>query len=155
MCCPHCRNLRDRWPNFMKEKTITKLLSANDTGETGGHQAGILVPKEESLLLFFPKLDAGLHNPRAHLHFIDSVGDKWEFAFIYYNNRLFGGTRNEYRLTRMTRYIREAGLIPGDELIFIHDERGCYRVSYRKSRAPVLVAKNVIRLGSGWRVIDI
>ena len=38
------------------EKSITKVLSANDTGETGGHQAGILVPKEERLLSFFPAL---------------------------------------------------------------------------------------------------
>ena len=33
----------------MAEQTIAKVLSANDTGETGGHQAGILVPREERL----------------------------------------------------------------------------------------------------------
>lgn len=139
----------------MKDRTITKLLSANDTGETGGHQAGILVPKEEQLLSFFPRLDPRLQNPRAHLRFSDATGDQWEFAFIYYNNRLFGGTRNEFRLTRMTRFIREAGLVTGDELVLTRNKDGDYQISYRKSRSPIMPAKNVIRLGSGWRVIDI
>ena len=93
----------------MIEQTISKVLSANDTGETGGHQAGLLIPKQERILSFFPSLDASTLNPRAHLQFEDDVGALWEFAFIYYNNGLFGGTRNEYRLTRMTRFMREAG----------------------------------------------
>lgn len=139
----------------METKSVSKLLSANDTGDTGGHQAGILVPKENSLLSFFPRLDAGKYNPRAHLIFIDESGEKWEFAFIYYNNRLHGrGTRNEYRLTRMTRYIREAGLVPGDEVILTRDASGSYRVSHRRKNS-VSSGKNTIRLGSGWRVIDI
>ena len=101
----------------MPEQRIVKVLSANDTGETGGHQAGILVPKDPMLLSFFPKLDAGIYNPRVHLRFVDDGGTFWEFAFIYYNNALFDGTRNEYRLTRMTKYIRQAGLAVGDEVI--------------------------------------
>ncbi len=88
----------------MSEHKIVKVLSANDTGETGGHQAGILVPKDPALLSFFPKLDPTLYNPRVHLRFLDDAGTFWEFAFIYYNNALFDGTRNEYRLTRMTKY---------------------------------------------------
>jgi len=139
----------------METKSVSKLLSANDTGETGGHQAGMLVPKEESLLSFFPRLDSAKYNPRAHLIFIDEAGEKWEFAFIYYNNRLHGrGTRNEYRLTRMTKYIRQAGLVPGDEVILNRDTSGTYRVSYRRKTSGSS-GKNVIRLGSGWRVINI
>lgn len=94
----------------MAEQTIAKVLSANDTGETGGHQAGILVPREERLLSFFPRLDPSQYNPRCHLNFVDDAGTFWEFAFIYYNNKFFDGTRNEYRLTRMTKYIRQANL---------------------------------------------
>ncbi len=41
---------------------ITKVLSANDTGETGGHQAGMLVPKEGRILAFFPSLDPSEKN---------------------------------------------------------------------------------------------
>lgn len=139
----------------MENKSISKLLSANDTGDTGGHQAGMLVPKEKSLLAFFPELNSQEYNPRAHLIFIDDSGEKWEFAFIYYNNRLLGrGTRNEYRMTRMTRYIREAGLVPGDEVVLTRESNGTYRVTHRRKNA-VSVGKNTIRLGSGWRVIDI
>jgi len=35
---------------------IKKVLSANDSGETGGHQAGILIPKNQDILSFFPVL---------------------------------------------------------------------------------------------------
>ena len=98
-------------------------------------------------------------NPRAHLQFEDETGHFWEFAFIYYNNRFFGGTRNEYRLTRMTRYIREAGLATGDEVRMHRDAGGNYSISYRRSNEqPVPVneaGETVIRLGAGWKVIEI
>lgn len=139
----------------MEKRSVSKVLTANDTGETGGHQAGILVPKEESLLSFFPYLEPTKYNPRAHLLFVDESGEKWEFAFIYYNNRLFDGTRNEYRLTRMTRYIRESGLVTGDEVILTRDGNGNYSIANRKKRAAAVTGKNVLRLGSGWRVIQI
>ena len=141
------------------ELTISKVLSANDSGETGGHQAGLLIPKKERILSFFPVLDAFVLNPRAHLHFDDDSGRFWEFAFIYYNNRLFGGTRNEYRLTRMTRYIRESGLATGDEIVMHRDSAGNYSVSYRRSNTqPVSMNEaggTVIRLGAGWKVVNI
>jgi restriction endonuclease EcoRII-like protein len=137
-----------------KARSVSKILSANDTGETGGHQAGILVPRDETLLAFFPALDSKKYNPRVHLVFQDSEGFSWEFAFIYYNNKLFGKTRNEYRLTRMTKYIRDSGLVVGDEVILSRDERGGYSVSFRRKR--VLTApEKVLELGSGWRIIDI
>ena len=86
---------------------ITKTLSANDVGETGGHQAGILVPKEREILSFFPSLNPRDKNPRVTLVFREPDGiTRWDFNFIYYNNRFFGGTRNEYRLTCMTKYFR-------------------------------------------------
>ena len=34
----------------MKPKCISKVLSSNDTGETGSHQAGILIPKGGEIL---------------------------------------------------------------------------------------------------------
>ena len=39
-----------------RPKAITKTLSLNDSGETGGHQAGICVPKGGDVLIFFPDL---------------------------------------------------------------------------------------------------
>lgn len=135
------------------ERRIAKVLSANDTGETGGHQAGILVPKDPHILSFFPPLDQKQYNPRVHLHFLDDVGTFWDLAFIYYNNALFDGTRNEYRLTRMTKYIRLAGLIAGDELILTRNEDR-YFVSHRRDRKSDN-SGGVLKLGTGWRVIRI
>ena len=133
---------------------IAKVLSANDTGETGGHQAGILVPRDPELLSFFPKLGATEYNPRCHLMFLDDSGTFWEFAFIYYNNKQFGGTRNEYRLTRMTRYIRQAGLSVGDEII-LSREAGRYRISHRRKNQVERTAGGVLKLGNGWRVVQL
>lgn len=139
----------------MEERTIVKLLSANDAGKTGGHQAGILVPRAEELLSFFPKLNREERNPRAHIQFTDQSGDGWEFAFIYYNNRFFGGTRNEYRLTRMTRYIRESGLVPGDEILLTRSETGDYSVGFRRQRVEAPKVRNIVKLTGGWRIIEI
>lgn len=143
----------------MNEMTITKVLSANDTGETGGHQAGLLVPKRTELLTFFPLLDSSTKNPRVHLLFEDDSGAQWEFAFIYYNNRFFGGTRNEYRLTRMTRYMREAGSVSGDAVILRRAVDGSYFISYRRQLDALTTDREpgqpVLRLGGSWAIINL
>ncbi|HEY3934916.1 MAG TPA: EcoRII N-terminal effector-binding domain-containing protein [Gemmatimonadales bacterium] len=132
---------------------ITKLLSENDTGQTGGHQAGILVPREESILSFFPRLDRAEYNPRHKLWFADPHGKKWQFNFIYYNNKLFGGTRNEYRLTCMTPFMRSHNLRAGDTLIFSRDEEQRFHVSYRRQHEPA--DDGVLKIGPTWRVVRI
>lgn len=131
---------------------ITKELSRNDTGETGGHQAGILIPREELILAFFPPLDRSVKNPRHHLRFTDSSGEKWEFAYIHYNNRFFGGTRNEYRLTCMTPFLRSANLKAGDKLT-LHREGTTYRMTYRRANQQETSGR--LKLGSTWRVVPI
>lgn len=133
-------------------RSISKILSPNDIGLTGGHQAGILVPKDPDILSFFPKLNAKLKNPRYLITFIDEVEQRWEFAFIYYNNRFFGGTRNEYRLTRMTKYINSNNLKVGDELILINDEDGITRILYKKQTKH---EPGKLRLSIEWKVIQI
>lgn len=135
-------------------RRIAKILSANDTGETGGHQAGILVPKDRAILSFFPPLGSTTKNPRHHIFFKDETGKYWEFAFIYYNNRLFGGTRNEYRLTRMTPFMRQAGLRAGDELILEHHENDGYSVRHARA-GGTRIKDGVLRLGSDWKVVRI
>lgn len=135
-------------------RSITKVLSANDTGETGGHQAGILVPRERRLLSFFPSLNEKDYNPRVHLNFVDRSGVVWEFAFIHYNNKLFGGTRNEYRLTRMTRFIREAGLTSGDEITLSKNNDDAYSIEFQRQHEVKQSERGVLRLGSGWKVVD-
>lgn len=140
----------------MTPRTIRKTLSPNDAGETGGHQAGILIPRDQRILSFFPRLDAAELNPRTHIVFEDAAGGLWEFAFIYYNNHKFGGTRNEYRLTRMTRYIRQAGLASGDEVVLHRDAEGRYLIEHQLSGSRTLSAKgSVLELSGGWHIIDI
>jgi len=135
---------------------ITKELSANDTGETGGHQAGILVPKDPRILSFFPPLGIDEKNPRHHLVFYDDDGQRWEFAFIYYNNAFFDGTRNEFRLTRMTPYIKGNGLQAGDHIALRRDpETGRRFISYRRARAVQRTESGRLKLGSSWKEIRI
>jgi hypothetical protein len=117
----------------MTVTSIGKLLTANDVGKTGAHQAGAHIPKDPEILAFFPALDSDVLNPRVSIQFIDELtGEPWEFAFIHYNNKKFGGTRNEYRLTRMTPWMREVGAAVGDELILTRDDRMRYRIECRK-----------------------
>lgn len=131
---------------------VEKELSGNDTGETGGHQAGMLIPKGGDVLKFFPELPSGIKNPRVVLDFVDETGRIWAFNFIYYNGKFFGGTRNEYRLTGMTQYIRAFNLKTGDTIVLEKESerlrRICYRRRGREEGAP-------LKLGlGGWRIID-
>ncbi len=140
----------------MRKVAIEKTLSANDLGITGSHQAGMLIPKQEDLLSFFPTLDASSNNPRVTLHFMDSTNFCWKFNYIYYNNKFRGGTRNEYRLTGMTAYLRSCNLKPGDVMI-LRREDDEYTISYRRQDEPVNVAEgNVVRLvlNDAWKIID-
>lgn len=145
-----------------RPKKISKLLSNNDTGANGTHQAGILVPKDIEILSFFPLLDEKTKNPRARLAFIDELGQTWFFSFIYYNNKFFGGTRNEYRLTGMTRFMREIDAHPGDTLLFSRDELDQYSIALRReSEAPAITTDQAgathVRLTalSSWKVVSI
>lgn len=140
----------------MRKVAIEKTLSANDLGITGSHQAGMLIPKQEDLLSFFPTLDASSNNPRVTLHFMDSTNFCWKFNYIYYNNKFRGGTRNEYRLTGMTAYLRSCNLKPGDVMI-LRREDDEYTIGYRRQDEPVNVAEgNVVRLvlNDAWKIID-
>lgn len=141
----------------MTRQSYAKILSANDTGATGAHQAGILVPKADArLLAFFPALDASIMNPDAWIHCEDASGEIWEMRYVYYNNKLHvsNGTRNEYRITWMTKYLRANKAAAGDSVIFeATDEPSYYRISLaRVSRVSTASKQGVIKL-SGWRRI--
>ena len=75
-----------------------KFLSANDTGDTGGHQAGIYIAKNAIKILFEEPGVKGENKDKF-------VNIKWQdnfttnSRFIYYGT----GTRNEYRITRFDR----------------------------------------------------
>lgn len=75
-------------------KAFCKFLSANDTGETGGHQAGIYIAKPAILILFDKECERGANCERwvkIHWHDYKTIDTR----FIYYGSK----TRNEYRIT--------------------------------------------------------
>jgi len=136
---------------------VRKRLSANDVGTTGGHQAGILVPKEESILSFFPALEKSVKNPRMKLVVFERLTrERWEFNFIYYNNKLVGeGTRNEYRLTGMTRFLRAIDARVDDALVFSRDENASFEVDIVRSNTASILEMDgdTLVLSGGWTVI--
>lgn len=99
---------------------ISKTLSSNDLGLTGSHQAGITVPKAGQLFQFFPALNPEIINPRLELDAYDEVlGAEIKLYYIYYNGKLHGtSTRNEFRLTGLTRFFKLHNAAPGNELRF-------------------------------------
>lgn len=80
------------------EIAFSKYITANDTGATGGHQAGYHIHKNAWELFFDQAGDKGSNKDKF-------VTIKWQndfetnSRFIYYGT----GTRNEYRLTRFGR----------------------------------------------------
>lgn len=134
--------------------TLHKILSKNDTGETGGHQDGFHIPKTDEALSFFPHLGTGEKNPRVQVSFLDpETNEHWNFSFIYYNNKFFGGTRNEYRLTRVAKYIRTKCLCSGDSVILDRIPSG-YVITY-KPAVEVSDVDVTIRLSGKKKVIYI
>ena len=98
--------------------TVYKTLTKNDLGLTGSHQAGICVPFKIVHEGFFPKLDVLQYNPRTEIP-ICFQGVMLKFNYIYYNSKLLKkGTRNEYRLTGMSRFFFNNGCKEGDILVF-------------------------------------
>lgn len=117
----------------MARVAFTKILSPNDVGSTGGHQAGVLIPKGESALLeFLPYLEPSVKNPDTWLHCIDENQEPQRFRFVYYNNKLHDprGTRNEYRITWMTAWFRNLSARAGD-MFEISIEPGSHQYSVR------------------------
>jgi hypothetical protein len=81
---------------------LLKRLSANDTQQTGGHQAGFYIPRQD-LFREFPALDRPeKENPKVIFDlYLDSHDEKVSPVVTWYNNKLRGGTRNETRVTRL------------------------------------------------------
>lgn len=80
------------------QQSFCKFLSANDTGLTGGHQAGIYISKPSIPILFTEPGVKGSNKEKW-------VKIKWhgnfetDTRFIYYGK----GSRNEYRITNFGR----------------------------------------------------
>jgi hypothetical protein len=107
---------------------LFKVLSRNDTGETGGHQSGISIPKNVAKSAIFPQMSKLFLNPRRDVTFIDEGGKEWNLQYIYYNDKYHGKPagkcHDEYRLTCTNAYIREHNIKSGDQIWFAIDESG-------------------------------
>ena len=81
--------------------SASKVLSANEVGETGSHQAGIYIPKGSEWRDLFGELDQGAVNPEKEIDvWIAATGECHHLRYIYFNGKQVGtSTRNEYRLT--------------------------------------------------------
>lgn len=140
--------------------TIAKVLGANDIGLTGGHQAGILIPKTGSVLSFFPVLDESIKNPRATVEVtaLEAGLGSFKLALIHYNNKIVGsGTRNEYRLTGMTALLRSLRAEVGDVLVFQRTSED--HVDVRLARADRGAGEKIPResseSSSDWSIVEI
>lgn len=110
------------------KEQLFKVLSRNDTGETGGHQSGISIPKAVASSSIFPKMSTQFLNPRREVTFIDEGGKEWVLQYIYYNDKYHGKPANkchdEFRLTYTQAYINEHNIKSGDQIWFAVDEEG-------------------------------
>lgn len=128
-----------------------KVLTKNDVGATHSHQAGFLIPKGMSELLeFLPFLDPSVKNPSCILRVVDDSGRTWDFRYVYYNNKLHSkeGTRNEYRITCTTAYMRQNDAREGDTLVLSMFESD-YRIAVKRTSQFPRDALNRVRL-KGW-----
>ncbi|MDC1335310.1 restriction endonuclease [Planktomarina temperata] len=132
-----------------------KILSANDTGQTKSHQAGMLIPKgDKEFLAFLGELDPEVKNPRKTIFCRDENGDDLELQYIHYNNKLHdkNGTRNEFRLTCLTAYLRRSGALVGDEIELSKNEtESFFYIKVIFNRAGGQDAKPERVVLRGWR----
>jgi type II restriction enzyme len=102
--------------------SFTKFITANDTGATGGHQAGFHIHKN-AWRLFFDKAGVKSENKDKFVTIKWQDDFETESRFIYYGV----GTRNEYRLTRFGRgfpYLQDENI--GDLLVIVKKSSDFY-----------------------------
>lgn len=135
---------------------VDKVLSSNDLGLTGSHQAGIHVPREIVEADFFPALPADEINPSALLDICGSwTSSPVQVRYVYYNNKLHaGGTRNEYRITRIIPVLKEVGARPGDRLMFRRVDVMVYEVAIWRdiSGSVPSSGEHDVTTSGGWTI---
>jgi hypothetical protein len=108
------------------EWRFSKVLSANDLGLTGSHQAGVLVPRNSPIHQFLPELAVEMRNPSVPISWwCPQIECEIISRFVYYNSKTNGtGTRNEFRITRLGALFRELRPAPGNRLVFSFNAHG-------------------------------
>ena len=91
------------------QRAYCKFLAANDTGLTGGHQAGIYISKPSIPILFDEPGIKGTNKEKwVKVKWQDGI--ETDTRFIYYGK----GTRNEYRITNFGREMCIRDSLPDD-----------------------------------------
>jgi len=134
-------------------KRVQKLLTENDLGMTGSHQAGIHIPK--SVIGFFPSLDPSKKNPDRMIEFESDQGRTFLVRYIHYNNKIITdtGTRDEFRLTRIVPVLRSMGAQVGDWIEFSRISEYQYKVSVSPTEQNAEMNITVFA-SSGWRSVS-
>ncbi len=131
---------------------VQKTLSPNDMGDTRSHQAGIHVPK--GLVHFFPALNECELNPRSNMRLQNEQGVIGTCTYIHYNNKVVsGGTRDEYRITRIRSFLTECGARTGDTIEFNRMGDNQYLVRIVASETKPVSGTVVVDLASGWKTV--
>lgn len=123
------------------EEQLFKVLSRNDTGETGGHQSGISIPKDVAKSSIFPNMSKLILNPRCEITFIDDSRKEWNLHYIYYNDKYHGKStgkcHDEFRLTCTNAFIKEYNIKAGDQIWFAVNDKGKRYIGFlRKGQSP-------------------
>jgi hypothetical protein len=131
---------------------LIKTLSSNDVGSTGGHQSGVVIPIKIATQGFFPELDSTIVNPRAQLDaVVDSTGKNIRLNYIYYNGKMHEtSTRNEYRLTGISSFLKDSGAQEGDSLIITKVGELRYRLRVIPANEHVSHEEIVVTLSKDW-----
>lgn len=118
----------------MNISAVEKILSANDLSLNNSHQSGLLIPKKLVNAKYFAELTKLERNPRLKIQLNDEIyGGSIRANYIFYNNKEFGGTRSEYRLTGVHELLNDWHMKPGDTMIFVRVSTQEYNVSFRKN----------------------
>jgi len=137
----------------LSETTVQKVLTPNDLGLTGSHQAGIHIPK--SLAWFFPSLDETHLNPDRWLSFELPDGTVHQPRFIHYNNKLLtdSGTRDEYRLTRIVPVLVSLGSQVDGTIEFQRVLEDLYSLRITSPNVEENDGRMTITISGQWRVV--
>ena len=102
------------------------------------------------LLSFLPELGEKAYNPSVWVMCRDEYDEVWKFRYVFYNNKLHSpsGTRNEYRLTHMTKFLKRNSSLAGDSFVMTKNENND---EYRIRVVPQILnpLKKAIKL-TGW-----
>ncbi len=103
------------------QASFFKFISANDSGETGGHQSGFLMPKNVISEMF------GRIGVRGE-NFTEEIRIEWQDGYVTDSCFKYYGisTRNEYRLTRFGREFDFSNRISTGDVLVLSKVKDLY-----------------------------